>query len=107
MQQMTPTQLSAWLQDPAREKPCLLDVRETPEHAICRIEGSTLMPMHSVPARLSELDPQRETVVICHHGGRSMHVAMFLQRQGFARVINLAGGVEGWATQVDPAMARY
>ena len=107
MQQMTPTQLSAWLQDPAREKPCLLDVRETPEHAICCIEGSILMPMHSVPARLSELDPQRETVVICHHGGRSMQVAMFLQRQGFARVINLAGGVEGWATQVDPAMARY
>lgn len=107
MQQMTPAQVAAWLQDPARDKPFLLDVREPPEHAICRIEGSTLMPMNSVPARLGELDPQRDTVVICHHGGRSMQVAMYLERQGFAKVINLAGGVDGWATQVDPAMARY
>lgn len=107
MQQMTPAQLAAWLQDPARDKPLLLDVREPAEHAICQIAGSTLMPMNGVPARLAELDPARETVVICHLGGRSMQVAMFLERQGFAKVINLAGGVDGWAAQVDPAMARY
>jgi rhodanese-related sulfurtransferase len=107
MQQMTPAQLAARLQDPAPEQPLLLDVREPAEHAICQIAGSILMPMNSVPARLAELDPARETVVICHHGGRSMQVAMFLERQGFKRVINLAGGVEGWASQVDPAMARY
>jgi rhodanese-related sulfurtransferase len=107
MQQMTPAQLSAWLDDPVRERPLLLDVREPAEHAVCQIAGSTLMPMNSVPGRLAELDPQRETVVICHHGGRSMQVAMFLERQGFQRVMNLAGGVDGWAAQVDPAMARY
>lgn len=107
MQQMTPAQLAAWLQDPNREKPFLLDVREPAEHAICQIPGATLMPMNSVPARFSELNADQETVVICHHGGRSMQVGMFLERQGFAKVINLAGGVDGWAVQVDPAMARY
>ena len=107
MQQITPADLAAWLNDPAKGQPLLLDVREPTEHAICRIEGSTLMPMNSVPARLAELDPARETVVICHHGGRSMQVAIFLERRGFERVINLASGVDGWATQVDPAMARY
>jgi rhodanese-related sulfurtransferase len=107
MQQMTPAQLATWLADPTREQPLLLDVREPAEHAICQIAGSTLMPMNTVPTRLAELDPARETVVICHLGGRSMQVAMFLERQGFQRVVNLAGGVEGWATQVDPAMARY
>ena len=107
MQQVSSAQLSAWLQDPARDKPLLLDVREPPEFAICRIEGSTLMPMNTVPARLGELDPAGEVVVICHHGGRSMQVAMFLERQGFERVINLAGGVDGWAIQVDPSITRY
>jgi rhodanese-related sulfurtransferase len=107
MQQITPAQLAARLQDPSQEPPLLLDVREPAEHAICQIAGSALMPMNSVPGRLAELDPERETVVICHLGGRSMQVAMFLERQGFARVINLAGGVEAWAAQVDPAMARY
>lgn len=107
MEQMTPVQLAARLAEPGREAPLLLDVREPAEHAICQISGSMLMPMNSVPARLAELDPARETVVICHHGGRSMQVAMYLQRQGFERVANLAGGVDGWAAQVDPAMARY
>ena len=107
MKQMTPAELAAWLADPAREQPLLLDVREPAEHAICQIAGSTLMPMNSVPARLAELDPARETVVICHHGMRSMQVAMFLERQGFEHAMNLAGGVDAWAAQVDPAMARY
>lgn len=107
MEQMTPAQLAARLGESGREQPLLLDVREPGEHAICQIPGSILMPMNSVPARLAELDPARETVVICHHGGRSMQVAMYLARQGFERVINLAGGVEGWAVQVDPSMARY
>ena len=65
------------------------------------------MPMNSVPARFRELDPARQVVVVCHHGGRSMQVAMFLERQGFDKVINLAGGVAGWAAQVDPSMATY
>ncbi len=100
-------ELSSWLADEARRKPLLLDVREPWESQLCRIEGSELAPMQSIPQRLSGLDTEREVVCICHHGGRSMQVAMFLERQGFASVFNLSGGVDAWARQVDPAMLTY
>lgn len=99
--------LAQWLQDPSRDAPQLLDVREPWEHQICRIDGSRLLPMRSLPAQLAELDPQRPVVCICHHGGRSAHVAMWLARQGFAEVYNLSGGVDAWARQVDAQMATY
>lgn len=107
MRQMSANELADWLADPQRDKPVLLDVREPVEFDICRIEGSQLMPMATVPSRLPDLDPDAEIVVICHHGGRSAQVCMFLERQGFARVVNLAGGVAAWAAQVDPSMPRY
>lgn len=107
MRQISPAQLAQRLNDPQQPAPLLLDVREPWELEICRIEGSVAMPMGSVPARFPELDRDRETVVICHHGGRSAQVCMFLERQGFSSVINLAGGVAGWAAQVDPRMAQY
>lgn len=107
MRQISPKQLAAWLSDDSRAKPVLLDVREPWEYQLCHIAGSQPIPMASVPTRLSELDAAAEMVVICHHGGRSAQVAMFLERQGFANVINLEGGVAGWATQVDPGMAQY
>ncbi|WP_332671325.1 rhodanese-like domain-containing protein [Aromatoleum sp.] len=106
MRQMTVAELAERLAA-GGDKPVLLDVREPWEFELCHIEGSQPMPMGSVPARAAELDAQAETVVICHHGGRSAQVAMFLERQGFKNVINLAGGVAAWATQVDPAMPRY
>ncbi len=107
MKQITPVQLAEWLQDASRPAPFLLDVREPSEFAYCAIPGSVPMPMASVPARAQELPDDVEIVVICHHGGRSMQVAMFLERQGFASLINLAGGVAQWAQQVDPAMPQY
>ncbi|WP_227818199.1 rhodanese-like domain-containing protein [Nitrogeniibacter aestuarii] len=107
MQQWSPAQLKERL-DTAGDTPLvLLDVREPNEFEYCHIDGSLHMPMASVPARVSELDRDAETVVICHHGGRSMQVAMFLKQQGFSNVINLAGGVAGWARQVDPSMPQY
>ena len=107
MRQMMPTELKAWLDDAARPRPVLLDVREPWEFELCHLDDAVLMPMASVPARLDELDADAPTVVICHHGGRSMQVAMFLAQRGFGEVINLAGGVAGWAAQVDPAMPQY
>ncbi|AUM00967.1 sulfurtransferase [Zoogloeaceae bacteirum Par-f-2] len=107
MRQITPLELVARLADPPASRPLLLDVREPWEFQYCHIDGSVPMPMASVPARLAELDPAREIVVICHHGGRSAQVCMFLERQGFNRVINLAGGVAAWAAQVDPKMPQY
>lgn len=107
MDQITPKALAEWLADESRDKPLLLDVREPHEYRFCRIDGSVSMPMGSVPLKLDELDPARETVVVCHHGGRSAQICMFLAQNGFSRVINLSGGVAQWAAQVDPAMPTY
>lgn len=107
MEQWSPTRLKACLDATDDSAPVLLDVREPNEFEYCHIDGSVHMPMASVPARLAELDRDAQTVVICHHGGRSMQVAMFLKQQGFSNVINLAGGVAGWARQVDPTMPQY
>lgn len=107
MKQISPAELSSWLADPARPAPLLLDVREPWEFQTCHLGDSLLMPMREVPARLGELDPAAQTVVICHHGGRSMQVAMFLEKRGFANLHNLSGGVDAWARSVDPAMPVY
>lgn len=106
MQQMTPRQLEERLRSGA-EPPLLLDVREPWEVGICCIEGSTSVPMRQILDRIGELDPARETVVICHHGIRSQQVALYLEHQGFARMINLQGGVDAWAREVDPTMPTY
>ena len=107
MKQITPPQLADWLQDTARPAPVLLDVREPSEFSYCAIPGSLPMPMASVPARLQELDPDAEIVVICHHGGRSMQVAAFLAHHGFEHVANIAGGIDAWAREKDPNLPRY
>lgn len=107
MQQIRAQQLASWLADDQRRKPVLLDVREPWEFELCHLPGSLPIPMHLVPARQTELSPDDDIVVICHHGGRSMQVALFLERQGYSRLFNLTGGVEAWAGEVDPAMRRY
>jgi rhodanese-related sulfurtransferase len=90
--------------DPA---PVLLDVREDWELAIARIDGALHIPMGDVPARLAELEPAREIVVLCRSGGRSGQVARFLEQQGFEQVWNLAGGILAWSEQLDPSLPQY
>ncbi len=107
MKQISPADLAAWLADASREKPVLLDVREPWEHQKARIAGSQLVPMNEIPARLAEIDDDREVVAICHHGGRSMQVAAFLEKNGFSRVHNLVGGVDAWSRTVDPSVPLY
>lgn len=107
MNHLQPSQLRAWLDDASRDKPVLLDVREPWEYEKARIEGSQLVPMRELPARVAEIDDDREVVAICHHGGRSMQVAMFLEKQGFRRVHNLTGGIDAWSRTVDPSVPTY
>ena len=105
--QITPAEVAAWQKDAARPAPVLVDVREPWEHAICQIGGSRLVPLSSVPARLDELPRDQDVVLVCHHGNRSQRVALWLEQQGYSRLFNLVGGVERWAAEVDPSMARY
>lgn len=87
--------------------PLLLDCRDAEELAIARIDGAAHIPMGDIPGRLPELDPQRETIVFCHHGKRSYKVALFLKEQGFERVCSMRGGIDAWSVEVDAAVPRY
>ena len=89
------------------DAPFLLDVREPFEHQLAALPGAVLIPMGEIPARQQALDPDDEIVVYCHHGIRSANVTAFLRHHGFARARNLQGGIDRWAAQVDPSMARY
>jgi rhodanese-related sulfurtransferase len=106
--EITPSQLNEILSRKNREEVVLLDVREPGEYAIARIDGSVLMPMGDVPSRANqELDPDKHIVTICHHGVRSMNVAVWLRNQGFEKTQSLRGGIDAWSALVDPAVARY
>lgn len=86
----------------------LIDVREPWEFEAARIEGSVLMPMGDVPARAhQELDPDERLLVVCHHGQRSLNVAVWLRNQGFEQAQSVAGGIDAWSLAVDPSVGRY
>ena len=85
----------------------LLDVREPSELEICRIPGAAAIPMGEIPDRIADLSRDQHLLVFCHHGGRSLRVAQFLCAQGFTAVSNVTGGIDAWAEQLDPQMARY
>ncbi len=106
MRRFTARELKEYLEE-ADTRPLLLDVREPWEYQVCRLPDSQLVPMRQIPMAVGALDPHRETIVICHHGVRSFAVARFLEQQGFTNVINLDGGVAGWARDVDPTMPTY
>jgi len=106
MRHFTAKDLKIYL-DQAEGAPILLDVREPWEFGICRIEGAHLLPMRNIPDSLDQLDRDAEIVVICHHGIRSRQVAMFMEHQGFGKIINLEGGMAAWARDVDSSMATY
>jgi rhodanese-related sulfurtransferase len=93
----------------AREnKAKLIDVREPWEFATARIDGSVPMPMDEVPARAhQEFDPDERLIVVCHHGMRSMNVAVWLRNQGFEQAQSVRGGIDAWSAEVDPKVGRY
>ena len=87
--------------------PVLLDVREPWEYDTCYLPNSILIPMGDIPNRLDTLDPEVQTVVICHHGIRSRQVGIYLEHNNFKHIINLSGGMDAWARTIDPTMAVY
>ena len=102
---LSPRELAARLA--AGEPLLLLDVREAEELETCRLDGSLHIPLSELSVRLPELDPERPIVCICHHGIRSASAAAALHGLDFDEVYNLTGGVDRWALEVDPTMARY
>jgi len=111
IEQIQPQHLNDWIAALEGNAPLLLDVREASECRVASVHppGAELLqwPMHTIPLRCAELDPGRPTAILCHHGARSMQVALFLQQRGFSRLANIAGGIDAWAVQLDPSLARY
>jgi len=94
----------------AGEKFHLIDVREPHEYAQARIEGSSLVPMRSVPAEIQTLEARADEgtlIVYCHHGVRSLNVVNWLREQGLEACQSMAGGIDAWSLTVDPAVPRY
>jgi len=105
VEQISPRELHEKLQK--NEKVIIIDVRNQNELDICKIENSMHIPLHELGQRYHQLPDDISLVVQCHHGGRSQRAAEYLIQQGFRDVYNLAGGIELWAAQIDPTMARY
>jgi adenylyltransferase/sulfurtransferase len=85
----------------------LLDVREPWEYSMAKIEGSTLIPLGTLPQSLDQIDKNADIIAYCHHGMRSADAAGFLLQQGYTKVKNLVGGIDAWSIQVDPNVPRY
>jgi len=105
IEELSAPELARRLRGP--EPPVLIDVREPWEHDVARIPGARLVPLNSLPAALSTLDPAREYVMYCHHGMRSLMAAQFLKERGIERVANLSGGIAAWSEEVDPTVPQY
>ena len=90
----------------AGEEVYIIDVREPFEYKIAQI-GGKLIPQNDVPQRLAEIDRDREVIVQCKSGGRSQRIAELLKQQGYPRVVNLAGGILAWASEIDPKVKKY
>lgn len=110
IEQVRPSQLPQWLQSNGADA-VVLDVRENAEVRAASVKpgGFELVhiPMNEIPGRLGQLDPGRAVAVLCHHGARSMRVALFLQANGFEKLANIAGGIEAWSQELDPSVPRY
>lgn len=89
------------------QPPLVLDVRENWEREAARLPGTVDIPMMQVPQRLAELPRDRQIVVMCHGGVRSLKVAHFLAQNGFSQLANLAGGIHAWACDIDPSIGTY
>ena len=96
-----------WLAAP--DAPHLIDVREPEEWEICQLPGAELLPLSRFGEEFQQVlsDPSQTLLLYCHHGVRSAHAAMFLKRQGYTDVVNLAGGIDAWSVEVDPSIRRY
>jgi rhodanese-related sulfurtransferase len=85
----------------------VLDVREPGEISTASLPGTLNIPMREIPARVDELPKDKDIVVMCHHGMRSMQVAGFLVQRGFKNIYNLSGGIDAWSREVDPKIPLY
>jgi rhodanese-related sulfurtransferase len=85
----------------------VLDIRESTEADICRLENSELVPQREINHYLSRLNPEEEIILYCRSGIRSARAISVFREHGFTNVRHLRGGILAWIDEVDPSLARY
>lgn len=105
--QLSAAELAEWLR--GANPPVLLDVREEEEHQFAALPDSKLVPLRQIPDRVGEIESwkERDVVVYCHHGVRSLHAIGWLRQNGFTKLRNLSGGIDAWSREVDSTVPRY
>ena len=103
--EITPEALAALLR--AGDAGQLIDVRDPWETEIVALPAAVAIPMSLLAQRLAGLDPTARTIVICHHGVRSAHAAVWLRQQGFKGAVSVRGGIDAYAREVDTSLATY
>lgn len=87
----------------------VIDCRTPEEWKAAKIGGSTLVPLDSIASSVEQIEEaagEREVVIHCHHGGRSLKAALFLRSRGVAAK-SMAGGIDLWSRDIDPKVPRY
>ena len=84
----------------------LVDIREPYEIEICNVKGSLFIPMNEIPQNIGQLEKEKRYAIMCHSGVRSLYVSNYLNSLGYS-ALNVIGGIERWATDVDKNMKRY
>lgn len=103
--EITATELQElWKKNPKLK---VVDVRNPEEYEICRIEGTTFIPLSEIGSRLGELNKNDQIVLHCHHGMRSMRALEILKNAGFQNLKSLSGGIDAWSVEIDPSVPRY
>jgi rhodanese-related sulfurtransferase len=106
--EITPQELQERLK--RGERVVVLDVREPAEFAVAHLDGSVAIPMGSVPSELQKIEgfaDNADVAVLCHHGVRSLNVAVWLQQHGVENCFSVAGGIDRWSLEIDPTVPRY
>jgi len=104
VQNLTPEQLKTLLDT---RSVFLLDVRTPEELQLASLPGAYNIPLQELPTRVNELNPDAAIAVLCHHGVRSEMAGRLLERNGFAKVAHLIGGIDAWSLAIDPEVPRY
>ena len=106
MEEISATEAAEMLREHP-EQTILLDVREAMELEMAAIAGALHIPMGEISGRLGELDANKTIICLCRSGGRSAQVAEFLLAQGYAKAVNLTGGIHAWSDLVDSSISKY
>jgi len=104
IQDLNPKEFKDYLAD---NEVTLVDVREQWEFDICQIKGAILIPLGEIAKSYVNLNKDSKIALYCHSGIRSMHVADFLLSKGFQSLVNLQGGIDAWAQEIDTTVERY